>query len=37
VLLGGTLQRVELTAGAEICQGRAITLCGIAGGIERKM
>jgi len=37
MLLGGRLQQLELTAGAKFCQGCAITLRGIAGGIERKM
>ena len=37
VLLGRRLQRLELMARTEIYQGCTITLCGIAGGIERKM
>ena len=37
VLLGRRLQRIELAAGAEIGERRAVGLGGVAGGIEGEM
>ena len=37
VLLGGCFQRLELAAGAQIGERRAVALGGIAGGIEGEM